>query len=239
MHNKEKDGHQPKDLFQLGPSQNKPQSPKVSNGMFITKVPVLLLETTIQIDLDGMTEFPEPVLEIKQVKNVVKLLDTTLLLPSNKLFIKGYVRKNVDYATPAANIEPSTASTIAAEIHSFTTDLPFKTVTNINEDDYVNLPMMPKRNLSDQFTYRVNEPVQSTSLSQLQHENQVFYNELPYCELISSKVIDWNDATDRRPFPEKKAPVGEGRFMKIEEKMVVEFTVQILQKQQIRVPSTN
>lgn len=239
MSNKEKDSHQARNLFQPGTCQNIRHTPRISSGMIVAKMPVLLIETTVHIHVDGITEFPEPVYEIKQVKNIVKLSDATLLLPTNKLFIKGYVRKHIQYASPAAEIEPHTENTIASDIHSFTTDLPFHCVTEINEQDYFTLPVLPKTHWSDEYTYRLNEPVQTGNLSQYQHENDVYYNELPYCELLSSKVIDWNEAIDRRPFPNHHAPVTEGRFTKVDEKMVIELTLQVFQKQQVRVSSMN
>jgi hypothetical protein len=78
-------------------SRNTPRQPKAE--AFI-KVPVVLGETTVQIDMDACIHFPEPVLEIKEVNKKLKLTQCRLLLPTNKLFIKGFVRKNIQYATP-------------------------------------------------------------------------------------------------------------------------------------------
>ena len=64
-----------------------------------------------------------------------------------------------------------------------------------------------------------------------------YYNELPFCELVSSNIIEWDEAIDRCDLP-KDAPIGEGFFNEIEEKMVLDITLKVLQNQQIRVSST-
>ena len=38
----------------------------------------------------------------------------------------------------------------------------------------------------------------SSDLSQFHQESAQFYNELPFCELIASKIIEWDEAIDRR-----------------------------------------
>ncbi|MDP4147633.1 MAG: DUF3794 domain-containing protein, partial [Bacillota bacterium] len=47
----------------------------------------------------------------------------------------------------------------------------------------------------------------------------------------------WDEAIDRQPLP-TSAPLDEGFFTKIEEKMVVDFTIKVLQNQQVRISST-
>jgi hypothetical protein len=79
--------------------------------------------------------------------------------------------------------------------------------------------------------------LQTSDLSQFHQESSQFYNEIPFCELISSKIFEWDEAVDRVSIPES-APIGEGFFTRVEEKMVVDITLKVLQKQQIRVCST-
>ena len=221
------------------------QHPNVSIGKIITKVPVVLAELTIQINVDAVIQFPEPVLEIKDIKKHIKLTQCRLLLPTNKLFVKGFVRKNIQYASPSKEIEHSTARTVASDIHSFTTDIPFQCVTEVKK--FLTPPVMPEINNRNEFDFLVSLPLpsghpekdelQSNDLSQFHQESTQFYNELPFCELISSKIIEWDEAIDRQQLP-NCSPIGEGYFTKVEEKMVLDITVKVLQKQQIRVTST-
>ncbi|EIJ81307.1 hypothetical protein PB1_00130 [Bacillus methanolicus PB1] len=219
--------------------------PNVSIGKIVTKVPVVLAELTIQTHVDTIINFPEPVLEIKDIKKRVKLTQCRLLLPTNKLFIKGFVRKNIQYASPCQEIEPSTSSTISSDLHSFTVDIPFQCITEIRH--FLTKPVMPEINKRHEFDFFVSKPLPTghpekdelltSDLSQFHQESTQFYNELPFCELISSKIIEWDEATDRQPLP-NSSPIGEGYFSKIEEKMVLDLTIKVLQNQQIRVCST-
>lgn len=219
--------------------------PHVCIGKIVTKVPVVLAELLLQINVDAIIEFPEPVLEIKDIKKQVKLTQCRLLLPTNKLFIKGFVRKNIQYASPSKDIEPSTKTTIASDIHSFTADIPFQCITEIKK--FITPPVMPETNNRSEFDFLLSKPLpsghpekdeyQSKDLSQFHQESTQFYNELPFCELISSKIIEWDEAIDRKPLP-NASPLGEGFFTKVEEKMVLDICLKVLQKQQVRVTST-
>ena len=61
--------------------ENQPHKPNLSIGKVVSKVPVVLAELTVQVNLDACIKFPEPVLEIKDVKKHVKLVQCRLLLP--------------------------------------------------------------------------------------------------------------------------------------------------------------
>lgn len=106
---------------------------------------------------------------------------------------------------------------------------------------------MPKMNKRNEFDFLISESLptgfpekdelQTSDLSEFHQESSQFYNEIPFCELISSKIFEWDEAVNRVPIP-ASAPLGEGIFTRIEEKMVVDITLKVLQKQQIRVCST-
>lgn len=225
--------------------ENKPQCPRVAIGKVYTKVPVVLAELTIQVNMDAMIDFPEPVLEIKDIKKRVNLTQCRLLLPTNKLFVKGFVRKNIQYASPCKEIDASTPTSVSSDLHSLTVDIPFQCVTEIKK--FLTKPVKPKTNNREEFDFFVSKPLptgfpekddlQTSDLSQFHQTSSQFYNELPFCELVSSKIIEWDEAIDRIPLPDS-SPLGEGYFSKIEEKMVLDFTVKVLQNQQIRVSST-
>ncbi|MBD1381945.1 CsxC family protein [Metabacillus arenae] len=225
--------------------ENVPHHPHVSIGKIITKVPVVLAELSIQVNLDTIIKFPEPVLEIKDVKKRIKLTQCRLLLPTNKLFVKGFVRKNIQYASPCKEIEGNTKKSIASDLHSYTVDVPFQCITEIKK--FLTKPIMPEVNDRKEFDFFVSKPLSSgfpekdelltSDLSQFHQESTQFYNELPFCELVSSKIIEWDEAIDRVTLP-NDSPIGEGYFSKIEEKMVVDFKLKVLQNQQLRVSST-
>jgi hypothetical protein len=224
---------------------NQSFNPQVSIGKIITKVPVVLAELTVQLNLDSKITFPEPVLEIKDIKKRVNLTQCRLLLPTNKLFIKGFVRKNIQYASPSSEIETSSTKSVASDLHSYTVDIPFDCVTEISE--FLSMPVMPEVNQRQEFDFAVakslpagfpeKDELLTSDLSQFHQESSQFYNELPFCELISSKIIEWDESVDRVPLP-NNAPINEGYFTTIEEKMVLDICLKVLQKQQIRISSS-
>src|SRR5438445_7224395 len=82
------------------------------NNRVTMKVPIVLAERTVSTSLSANINFPHPVLEIKDIKKRVKIVQCSLVLePAESLarsfdpvdahlFIKGFVRKNIQYASP-------------------------------------------------------------------------------------------------------------------------------------------
>lgn len=223
---------------------NKPHKPNVSIGKVYTKLPVTLAELTLQMNLDTCIKFPQPVLEIKDVKKHVKLVQCRLLLPTDKLFVKGFIRKNIQYASPSPG-PSSTHTSISSTLNSMTVDVPFSCVTEIKH--YLKKPVNPEVNKRKEFDFLFSDSLphgypqkdyyQSNDLSQYHQDSTQYYNELPFCELVSSSIIEWDEAIDRCDLP-KDAPIGEGVFNKVEEKMVVDITLKVIQNQQVRITST-
>lgn len=219
---------------------NNPHKVEVCKGKLFIHIPVVLAELTLQVSIDTVIEFPEPVLEIKDIKKQVKITQSRLLLPTNKLFVKGFVRKNIQYARPNSKIAQITSERISSNLLSLTVDIPFDCITEIHH--YYTKPVMPEMNKRSEFDFLVSkslpnqltdqENLQTSDLSEFHQESTQYYNEIPFCELISSKIVEWDEAINRVPFS-ASAPIGEGYFTKMEEKMVVDITLKVLQKQQI------
>ncbi|MFA9559714.1 CsxC family protein [Evansella sp. AB-rgal1] len=228
-------------------SRSRKAKPDVSYGKKIVKLPVVLAEEEVQLDINANIEFPEPVLEIKEIKKNLKITQCRLLLPTNKLFIKGFVRKNIQYATPKYGNKKS----VVSNIRSLTIDVPFSTVTEV---DFINKPTFKLLPDSQEFTYfsksklpkghHSSEKLLSTDLSQYNQISGEEFNELPYCEIVSSHFIELDKALDRKMGEvenyrgeEIEAPFEEGTFTKVEEKMVVEVKIKVLQDQQVEIDS--
>lgn len=220
--------------------------PQITTGNVYVKLPVVLSELKVQIDVDTEIHFPadEKVLEIKDVKKRVKITQCRLLLPTNKLFLKGYVRKNIQYAGTPFTIPTPPPAAVGSNIKSFTVDVPFQYVTSVT---YLTPPVQPKQNMRGELEFYTATEIPDTvphsqkdkllagDLSQFDEESVEYFNELPYCELISAHVVEYDEALDRKPLPE--GPFEEGTFTQIEEKMVIYLTLKVLQLQQLRVHS--
>ncbi|MCD8509966.1 MAG: hypothetical protein LRY73_08930 [Bacillus sp. (in: Bacteria)] len=86
------------------------------------------------------------------------------------------------------------------------------------------------------------EKLLSGDFAQFNKISEEKFNQVPYCELISSKFIEYDEKLNRKMGEvygkdgnKIDAPFEEGTFTKMEEKMVVEVTLKVLQEQQVRV----
>lgn len=227
------------------------EAPIAPEGRIIIKVPVDLAVVEITSNIVANIHFPDPVLEIKDIKKRVKIVQCRLITPpaapgqqfsganaTFPLFIKGFVRKNIQYATPCPNEK---GSCVSSEIKSLTVDVPFECVTNVTLSRAVQLPQPNFKTEFDFFReqklghgFPEKDHLLSSDLSQFHQESAQFYNEIPFCELLQSNITEWDEAIDRKPLP-GNAPFEEGTFENLVEKMIVRFRIKLLQKQQVRI----
>ena len=220
----------------------------------IMKVPITLAERNVTTSLSANINFPHPVLEIKDIKKRVKIVQCSLVLEpaltvaqsfdrvDGHLFLKGFVRKNIQYASPTHH--SSDDSCVSSSIKSLTTDIPFECVVTLPAGDFISPPQRPVLNARAEFDFfraqnlghgfPEKDQLLSSDLSQFHQQSTQFYNELPFCELISSTITEWDEAVDRQPL-HGNAPFEEGYFHRIVEKIFLQFTIKILQNQQARV----
>jgi hypothetical protein len=212
-------------------------------------VPVDLGVYRVSSNLEAHITFPEPVMEIKDVKKNVEIVQCRLMtIPTSNgdfsedgaqfpLLLSGYVRKNIQYATPCGG-SGFDGSCVSSDIKSLTVRVPFKCMTTITLDSPVQLPRTNNRQEFDFFRaqnlgtgYPEKDQYLSNDISQFHQFSNQFYNQLPYCELLSSSILEWDESTDRV----SEGPVGEGYFYNMLEKMSLNFTIKVLQNQQVRI----
>ncbi len=229
----------------------------IASGDPVAKVPVLLQEVSVQVPMQAEIIFPgdpvtgqqEQVLEIKTIKKRTFVTQCRLLnLPgaaNGQLFISGFVRKNIQYA---ANPVADAAGEILSEIKSLTVEVPFDCVANV--DSFINPPVGPFLDTRDEFGYLISKPLgtgypekdqlSGSDLSQFHQLSSASYNELPYCELVQADIIEIDESLNRTPFPTGATQsniIGEGTFTRLSEKMILDLTLNLFQKQQVRVDS--
>ncbi|PAV30533.1 DUF3794 domain-containing protein [Virgibacillus profundi] len=212
------------------------------------RVPVNLGEFVVTSHLSANITFPDPVLEIKDVKKRVEIVQCRLMTNATTaitgastgpfpLFIRGFVRKNIQYASPCFN---SSGECVSSEMKSFTTRVPFECMTTVTLDVPARLPELNER---AEFDFAITKDLgagypekdhfHSSDISQFHQQSEQAYNDLPFCELVRNNIIEWDEATDRETFED--GPVGEGFFQNIVEKMTLNFTIRVLQVQNLQV----
>jgi hypothetical protein len=210
----------------------------------VAKIPVVLAELTVQTNLDSVITLAEPALEIKSIKKRLKVTQCLLIQDTNMLFIKGFIRKNIDYATRGTC---SNSVGVCGDIRHCTVDVPFKCTTPITFNGLAPLPIIPST--STEFEFLRKEDVQgpefadkdelmSGDFSEFNQISTEYFNELPYCELISSRIVEYDEFLNRKHPETGTIPFEEKEFRQIEEKMVIFITLKILQKRQVAIPAT-
>lgn len=223
--------------------------------------PVALATRTVSTNLVANIHFPEPVMEIKDIKKRVEIVQCRLITRSTDtptfsapgetfpLILKGFVRKNIQYATPCVDHHGDCghhSQCVSSTIKSLTVRIPFECMTTVTLDAPVLLPTRNARSEFDFFRaqklgkgFPEKDEFLSSDLSQFHQESFQFYNQLPFCELLASRIVEWDESTNRSTHLfGNDGPVGEGLFDKMVEKVFLNFTIKVLQNQQMNIATT-
>lgn len=207
----------------------------------VAKVPVVIAEKEVQIDVEARMRLKEKYFEIKRIKKDVFLTQCELLpragviengVPiTGKLFISGYIRKNIEYATA----DCVKNDVVSGEIKHTTEKIPFDCVTEVT---YITPPVLGNRGLqreTDLFCGGCNcnckcEEERLGKLTCQEYlEDSITLVEKPYCELLGARIFEAD--IQKKPCYE----YGEKVYDEILEKMVVHINVKVLQLQQVAV----
>ncbi len=196
-------------------------------GPVITKVPVVLAERTVQIDVESDITLDRPAIEIKRIRKEIFLTQCRLLPRVGKLFLRGFVRKNIEFATG----DCVDGCAVSGDIRHTTVNVPFEAVTFIpfvlgtRPIEIPNRPALEFQNFDPK--------VMGADFREQDMESTQFFNERIFCELVRAKFVEADIQTDRCSIS-PELPV-EGTFRTFTEKLVVLLTFKLLQLQQVRV----
>jgi hypothetical protein len=190
------------------------------------KIPKVLSEFIVQIDSEAKIRLNEPTYEIKRVEKQVFLTQCRYIPPTNKVFLEGYIRKNIEYATRRC----SKGSGIAGSIKDTTVHIPFRVYTKVKFRDgkpqiHPNLPPMVARYFDEM---RMGKNIREADRSDIE-----IFNEPVYCELEWSAVYDADIDAKGTPIDGFK---NEEEFQEFTDKSVVYLCIKLLQKQQVCLP---
>ena len=115
-------------------------------GNRIVNVPVDLGVFRVSSNLRSTIKFPEPVMEIKDVKKKVEIVQCRLMTSNQAIrsdllvrmvqnshcYYQGYVSKNIQYATVHVSRFGFDGSCVSSDIKSLTVRIPFKCMTTLH-----------------------------------------------------------------------------------------------------------
>jgi hypothetical protein len=192
---------------------------------------------TVSIPAEAIITLPKYALEIKRITKNLKITQCRFFhapapivagAPQDcpKLFLAGFVRKDIEFSTP----KHATESTVAGDIRDFVVDVPISCVVDLGN---VRVPALEfdKQKVFEHLKtqalpagFSAKDQLMMGDLSEHNSISNKFLNALPTCRLIFSQINEMDDAIDRVPLP--GGPFEEGIFRTIQEKMIV--TVQVM-----------
>lgn len=213
------------DSSTLNECTNEQYIPMGRTGPLIAKIPVVLSDLEVQIDVESEIKLQEVALDIKTVDKHVYLSQCKLIPYTNKLFIAGYVQKNIQFST----VDCTNSTSVSGNIQHTTVNIPFKCVTKIQLSHE---PIYGK-----EYKKRLNALDKNMLGKDQQEESWIHYNKLYepiYCELEYAKILETDFINDAHSYPNTSP--NEKVIREIVEKMVIFIRLKVLQNQQICIP---
>lgn len=205
---------------------NRPLNSDVLLGEIIAKIPVVLAELVIQINIDSQIDLHERIYRLHRTKKQLRVTKCTLLQNTNILLIKGIVRNYIEfYKNPHKY-----SSQISGNLQETYVDIPFKCTTSIIFNGTQPAAIIP--NSINEFAYGTQlkmDTYEQEEADNFCHINQIstaFYNEQPFCEMVSNRIVELDEVNNS---------ILSSTI--IEEKLVIDITIKILQYHQVAIIS--
>ena len=209
----------------------------------VVKIPVVLAETNITIPVEATITLDQLAIEIKRIKKNVFLTQSRLipfsqdsLSTTGILFIAGFVRKNIEYATQTCPV--GTSVNVCGDIRHCTVEVPFNFTTRVT---FLRPPVFNENTTPFElefFTDKIqgcdvcSDPVLGRNPCDQSFFSTEVFNEKPYVELVRADVTEINIHTN--PTSNCLTP-SEQTFTQLTEKIVINLTLKVLQNQQVTI----
>lgn len=187
------------------------------------KIPRVLSEFVVQIDSESKIRLNEPAYEIKRIEKQVFLTQCRFIPATHKVFIEGYIRKNIEYASRTC----SKYNAISGTIKDTTVHVPFKVYTKV---DFHGAKPHIVPNPPSMVARYFDEKRMGKDIREADRSNVEIFNEPVYCELEWAAVYD-ADINDKGKQIDKM--LNEEEFKEFTDKSVVYLCIKLLQKQQV------
>lgn len=187
------------------------------------KIPKVLAEFVVQIDTESKIRLNEPAYEIKRIEKQIFLTQCRYIPPTDKVFIEGYIRKNIEYAARSC----SRNSAIGGSIKDTTVHIPFKVYTKVDFD--CNKPHVLPNPAAKEARY-FDAKRMGKNIREADRSNIEIFNEPVYCELEWSAVYDADIDNVGTPI---EGFLNEEEFQEFTDKSVAYLCIKLLQNQQV------
>lgn len=207
----------------------------------IAKISVVLAQFTVQLNIHSSVNLPDYIKEVKDIKKKIKVSQCCLLQDTNMLFIKGTIRKEIDYSTKSNK----DSSIECGDVQHCTVDIPFKCTTpvifngiepesvvasNVKEFEFFKKNNLIAKDINEE------DEMYCDGFTEVSRVSNEYYNEVPYCELVSSKMVEHDECIKSSDKSNLLGDKKKGEYKILEEKGVLYLTLKILQNRQVAIP---
>ncbi|MDV4152062.1 hypothetical protein R0131_14630 [Clostridium sp. AL.422] len=215
----------------------------IKSGTVYVKIPVVLAEVNVTIPVEATITLDQPAIEIKRIKKNVFLTQSRIIPFSEDkcsntgiLFIEGFIRKNIEYATKTCSSDVS--RNVCGDIRHCTGEVPFNFTTRIT---FIREPIFTENTAASEVVFftdkfgscdMCSDPVIGRNPCDQSSFFTEAFNEKPFTELVKADIAEVDIHTN--PIMNCTMPT-EQMFTKITEKVVLNLTLKLLQKQQIKI----
>lgn len=193
--------------------------PEAVVGIF----PVILSRMDIEIALEAVTKFSEQVFSIEDVDKNLIITSSDLIPYSNKMFLEGVIEKQVKYTTA----EEIKINRVIGSIKKVILKQPFKCVVELK---FSREPKLGEKSCTKILPIKVFDSTELDNTMEGKGNSEQFSDEV-YFNLEDMKISEFNrklEATIMENSPEKFST-----FDTLKENTVINFTLTILQRQQV------
>lgn len=189
---------------------------KNRHGFVAVRLPVVITEITININLQNTIKFTRNVFNLVSIKRKVILKQCKLIAETNKLFLNGIVIKSIEYNEE----DPHSSCNSNGRVKNITINIPFQCVTRAT---YINPPQMGENKKEETKVFKMVNGEQ-TFVDSYREVDEV------YCELVKVTFNELNINGCNDAFVTEQHM---HTFRKLKQKMVMKLTVRLLQNQTI------
>lgn len=174
------------------------------------KLPVIIAEPTININLENTIDFTKNITSIIRIKRKSVIKKCVLIPQVNRVFLDGFVAKSIDY------------SELEGKVRNLIIKVPFKCATRV---EYIQKPV------TYEFSYEDNKSIKMSENEECFIDKEQEVDEI-YCELVSTEFEELNIKDKIKVINEEK---NISTFKQIKQKMSMNITVRLFQKQTIHI----
>lgn len=207
----------------------------------IAKIAVVLAQLSVQINIHSTINLPNSIKDIVDIKKRIKVNHCCLLQDTNMLFIKGIIRKEIEYT-----VNSKDENIIGGkDAQHCTVDIPFKCTTPITFNGIEPEPVIASNvkeyefyKKSNKISRELNEDDEALcdDFNEVSRVSNEFYNETPYCELVSSRMVEHDACIKSSSKGNLSEHNKKDEFKILEEKGILYITLKILQNRQVAIP---